>query len=1464
MKQKLIYILTLSITSCVFFFSLFSYLSVVNPQHNMFAAMNSKTSGPLHSFLNAIPFFQQSSLPVTQTTIMKQTKTIYQSPNTTAETTTSYTSEKNVDLGNTKIQGSLITSGVAQLDGGISTNGGNIDLENGEIKASNIVYGLQAGTGTQITDGQWPTINNTGVLSLQGDTGDLDFTAGSGISIDGLTITNDDTGSSQNIFKNIEVPGQTTIVAGSNNDTLSFEAGTGISLSTATNPNSITISSTGSSNGGGWTETPGIISEVNSSDWVGIGTSNPTAALDIAGTASMSGNLTFRGALGNQINLLNGSSLGIYNSVGGDGGINTNSPTLYINGQGDIGIGTNVIPSLLTLGAPSSATNPALDVTSLTGASSDTIYSLFNGRAEFGYDGASSAAFMQGISGKALELQTNGANTQLFIGTNGNVGITNSLGIGTQNPSYPLDVATNGDDLYLGDTTNTQVYANFNGRAMVGWSSVNAIFQSGGGHGMQFQVSSNTFGSGTTAINISSSGYVGVGTTNEGNGELVVNQAGAGDIFSASSSGSTKFRIDTSGDLVLGNSAATTTLGGIAYTWPTSGQSSGYVLSTNGSGLLSWAAQSGGTGSWQLNSGALSPANITNDLLLGGTSTASATFAVTNIAAGTPQASMAGNLFVMPYTNGTNELGGKVGIDTTNPNATVQIGTNANDLYLGDGTNTSVDESFNGRAFAGWTGVNALFQSGSNHGMQFIVNSNTFGTGTASIAINSSGFVGVGTTNMGNGELVVNQTSTGNVFSASASGSTVFNIDTSGNVTSSGNLILSNSAATTTFGGIAYSWPTSGQSNGYVLSTNGTGALSWTANGSGVWQLNSGALSPLNITNDLLLGSTSTASAAFAVTNLAGGTPQASIAGNLIVMPYGSNLTGGKVGIDTTNPTANLQVAANQNDLYLGDTTNTQVYESFNGRTFAGWTSVNSVFQSGSNHGMQFIVNSNTFGTGTASIAINSSGFVGVGTTNMGNGELVVNQPTATGNIFSASASGTTVFNIDNSGNTRVTGSLCVKATYSTACAGSTAGTIYAANTTVQSADVAENYVSSQSLTPGTVIMPAGDGDNQAIIDTTSAYQSQTIGIISTNPGVTLNSDATTDATHPNKYPVALQGRVPVKVSSINGNITAGDLLTTSSIPGVAMKATQAGQIIGKALESYSSSDPNTVGEIMVFVNISYADPNMQIALTNSGDLSVNGQAITNASTQQSSSQQNQTGVTNDQFTNLSTTVSDLQDQVSSMSSQLSKIDDLTQEITDLQKEIDLTQLLNQTSSQSAVLGAATTNTNNDMTVDGALNVIGKTVLNDVGITGTVTDGLLTINGLDTSTGSASATINTASAPLRIQSLAASGVDFENGKITIDTSGNLQVNAQITAQKYNVDTSNPASASTGEATIPAGQTSIDVKTSAVTSSSNIFTSPEEPLDFTIGITSQKSGVSFTAKIPTPSTSDIKFKWWIVN
>ena len=57
-----------------------------------------------------------------------------------------------------------------------------------------------------------------------------------------------------------------------------------------------------------------------------------------------------------------------------------------------------------------------------------------------------------------------------------------------------------------------------------------------------------------------------------------------------------------------------------------------------------------------------------------------------------------------------------------------------------------------------------------------------------------------------------------------------------------------------------------------------------------------------------------------------------------------------------------------------------------------------------------------------------------------------------------------------------------------------------------------------------------------------------TIGVVSTNPGVTLNSDAATDSTHPYLYPIALAGRIPVKVSTESGAILVGDHLTPSEL----------------------------------------------------------------------------------------------------------------------------------------------------------------------------------------------------------------------------------------------------------------------------------------------------------------------------
>lgn len=234
---------------------------------------------------------------------------------------------------------------------------------------------------------------------------------------------------------------------------------------------------------------------------------------------------------------------------------------------------------------------------------------------------------------------------------------------------------------------------------------------------------------------------------------------------------------------------------------------------------------------------------------------------------------------------------------------------------------------------------------------------------------------------------------------------------------------------------------------------------------------------------------------------------------------------------------------------------------------------------------------------------VNGTGSVGIGTQTIPSNLALVIQPN----------NETSSFSVDQTSNARINGgALCVSSDNTCASKSLSSGNIYATNISIQHADYAENYISSQQLEPGDIIMPAADGNNSAIIKSTKQYQSQIIGVISTAPGVVLNSDAQTDSAHPYKYPIALTGRVPVKVSIENGLVRTGDLLTSSSVPGVAMKATEAGQIIGKALEDFSSETP---GKIMAYISVSFGNPS--IALADNGNLNTAEQLFSNLNSDQ-------------------------------------------------------------------------------------------------------------------------------------------------------------------------------------------------------------------------------------------------------
>ncbi|MEK7668963.1 MAG: tail fiber domain-containing protein, partial [Patescibacteria group bacterium] len=181
-------------------------------------------------------------------------------------------------------------------------------------------------------------------------------------------------------------------------------------------------------------------------------------------------------------------------------------------------------------------------------------------------------------------------------------------------------------------------------------------------------------------------------------------------------------------------------------------------------------------------------------------------------------------------------------------------------------------------------------------------------------------------------------------------------------------------------------------------------------------------------------------------------------------------------------------------------------------------------------------------------------------------------------------------------------------------------GRISSKSSSTGGSDMAEMYNSTDALEPGDVV---------AITDTRNFVKiaqkgEPVLGIVSTEPGVILGlqpddnstkgivKDVKTDgesAVDPlvvdektvGKYPIALVGRVPVKISLENGSIYAGDYLTLSSTtPGVATKAISSGNTIGVALEDYIiASSTDATSTILVFVRVGWQNiiENNQIVL---------------------------------------------------------------------------------------------------------------------------------------------------------------------------------------------------------------------------------------------------------------------------
>ena len=312
--------------------------------------------------------------------------------------------------------------------------------------------------------------------------------------------------------------------------------------------------------------------------------------------------------------------------------------------------------------------------------------------------------------------------------------------------------------------------------------------------------------------------------------------------------------------------------------------------------------------------------------------------------------------------------------------------------------------------------------------------------------------------------------------------------------------------------------------------------------------------------------STSSASNLISLTNTGTGAALAGINSNAGIGVYGKSSQGtGVVGESATGNAASFSVTDVSNSLDA-------VYVSNLGQGNGIYT------ESATGNGLTAITNS---AFSAAIWGFNNNGGVGIyGVTHAGpeaglKGATTFDGGTAleaelagsatTGNLAVFKVSGTNVARINQAGKGFFNG-----------------------GTQSSGADIAEAF----DVTGNIKEYEAGDvlaistNKDRAVEKSSEPYSTLVAGVYATKPGVLLTEE-NIDNDLTGKVPMGVIGVIPTKVCLQGGSIKRGDLLVTSSIPGVAMKAdpekVRVGQVIGKALEDYST---DSIGKIKVLVSI--------------------------------------------------------------------------------------------------------------------------------------------------------------------------------------------------------------------------------------------------------------------------------------
>jgi hypothetical protein len=428
-------------------------------------------------------------------------------------------------------------------------------------------------------------------------------------------------------------------------------------------------------------------------------------------------------------------------------------------------------------------------------------------------------------------------------------------------------------------------------------------------------------------------------------------------------------------------------------------------------------------------------------------------------------------------------------------------------------------------------------------------------------------------------------------------------------------------------------------------------------------------------------------------------------------------------------------------------------------------------------------------------------------------------------------------------------------------------------------ADLAELFASENKLSAGEIVTV--DSNNPIYIKkSSSSYLSNALGIVSTTPGIVLGEGNYTGI---ETYPIALAGRVPVKVSDEGGNIAIGDPITTSSTPGVGMKATRAGKIIGYALENFTE----TSGDIVVFINSTWYDP--QTTLTADGNLNLSGnltvQGINVMDTINALSGATGANQTESQVAQLTYEVSVLTGQVAGLNDLVADLLDTPQTTQSSQSTssenplAEILTLINEFKTFVADLGlSSSTNGEGErvLTIENKLIALNDSTFSNVAINGKLNLGFMEFDAVENTFGIVGSSCFNPDTELLNQEMCqlqtlymqkdlTGNIDFFDGGVVFTPDGSLVATGDVKAKSVTTKELRITGTTLGSATLGSGEISIEIETTLVKENSRIFITPTtSTFGKTLFVKSKTDGVEFKVEIDSPAAGEIKFDWFIVN